>query len=387
MNLSRISLVLVNLALIFSCSSKSVPLSSDDSGFLYGLFDSPLKPETQFHIRVLKTASQNDSYRLQNLRAILGGLNSIIKISDDDYFIRRQVSLIDDIISSAKVSSKIPENVSPFKDDYKGWVSLDRSRSYGEEIVLNEAYSFFYIAEFLHYQLKSGWVDRSRSNKTWWEEKVQFVEEHIWVKWYTRSLSYHGNPHRYFLRSRVHMASHWAGIAMYLERISDNIEIQKQCEELYQTYDMLLKRNLKHHPVEIGAYIWNSTYDNVSNTFAIKADKSIIQDVSHGNHVVSYIVAAYELESLNWQHRDILGLCNTVKMLYNKVENRFADNVDGSESTSRRGWGNFQADGWVKLSHYDDEVRQIFDSFSNDIKVLNRYSQYFQFRSNFLRER
>lgn len=372
------------LPIFLSCSSKSVTLSQADSDFLYGLFDSTVTSETEFHTRIIKTSREYNSYRLQNLRAVLGGLNAIIRTTKDDYFIQQQISIIDDIVNSARISSEIPENVSPFKDPYRGWVSLDRSRLYGEEVILNESYSFFYIGEFLYYQKESGWVSESRSNQDWWEEKVRFIEEHIWNKWYTRSIEYHGNPHRYFLRGRTHMGSHWAGIAMYLEMITSNEEIQAQCRILYQSYDLLLRRNFRPHPLDNTAYVWNSTYDDVTGTFAVKAEETLIQDVSHGNHVISYVVAAYELGNQNWKREDIQRLCNTVKAIYKEKENRFADNVDGSEGTSRRGWGNFQADGWVKLSLYDPEVDSIFERFSKDKRVLRKYNQEFQFRSNFI---
>lgn len=376
--------VLLLIATIPSCSSKSVSLSKADTEFLYALFDSTTTSEREFHRRVIKTASEYNSYRLQNLRAVLGGLNSLIRTTQDDYFVQHQMSIIDGIVNSARASSEISENVSPFKDSFKGWISLDRARLYGEEIVLNEGYSFFYIAEFLYYQMESGWVKQSTPNRNWWEEKVKFIEDHIWTKWYTRSIRFHGNPHRYFLRGRTHMGSHWAGVAMYLEKISSNVEIQNQCNILRQSYDLVLRRNLRPHPLDKEAYVWNSTYDDVTGTFAIKADESLVQDVSHGNHVVSYIVAAYELYNDTWKRRDIQGLCNTLKAIYKKNENRFSDNVDGSEANSRRGWGNFQADGWIKLSKYDAGVRQIFDRFAGDGEVLRKYNQEFQFRSNLI---
>jgi hypothetical protein len=332
----RNSSTLIFLFFVLSCSSKSASLSEADAGFLYGLFDSTVTSEGEFDRRVIKTAGEYNSYRLQNLRAVLGGLNSLIRTTQDEFFVQQQISIIEDIINSARVSSEIPENTSPFNDAFKGWISLDRSRLYGEEIVLNEGYAFFYIAEFLYYQKESGWISQSRRNRSWWEKKVEFVEEHIWTKWYTRSISYHGNPHRYFLRGRTHMGSHWAGVAMYLEKLTSNSEIQEQCRILRESFDLLLRRNLRPHPLDKTAFVWNSTYDDVTGTFAIKPDEWLVQDVSHGNHVVSYIVAAYKLDKTTWNRRDIQGLCNTLKAIYKKDENRFADNVDGSEGESRR---------------------------------------------------
>lgn len=382
--MSKLILVsLIIICLFCGCKTGLGSLSIEHHRKLYELFNN-LYASADIHKRVPEPNNYYDSYELQDLRSVLGGVNSIIKAGQDDYFIDQQVAIIDNVVNSARITYQIPENISGFKDDFKGWISMDSSQYFGEEIVLNEAYSFFYIAEFLFYMLKSGWVNQSSDNRTWWSDKVDFVEKHIWLKWYSRSLRFHGNPHRYFLRSRVHMGSHWAGIAMYLQKITRDPLIQKQCEELYLTYDTLLKRNLNPHPLRTEAYIWNSTYDDVSGTFAVEVDKSLVQDVSHGNHVVSYIIAAYELGNGNWKLTDIRRMSNTVKILYDEDNNRFADLLDGTENNCYAGRGNFQADGWVKLAHYDEDVRKIYSAFAKDQRILKKYRQDFQFWGNFL---
>src|SRR5690606_27986256 len=130
----------------------------------------------------------------------------------------------------------------------------------------------------------------------------------------------------YFLRNRTHMGSHWAGIAMYLGEITNNEQIVKQTNEVQRQYDMLLKRNLQ---LKKGAYVWNSTYDDVRGTDAGKGKAIVIQDGSHGNHVVAYVVAAYELGNKNWTKKDLKRLSKTVpRIMYNKKTNSFADKVD-----------------------------------------------------------
>lgn len=366
------------------CTSKRFHFDNKIEKLFYDLYNPSDSPESVFHQKVFNTAKYQDSYRLQNLRSLLGGLNAIIETTNSDYFIHQQITIVDDIINSARVSKEISENIS-FRDNFKGWISLNRSRLYGEEIVLNEGYSFFYILQFLHYQKMVDWVGKNRRNKRWWNKNLSFVEEHIWNKWYSRSQSVRGNPYLYFLRSRTHMGAHWAGIALYLERISENAEIKRQCKEVQFQYDLLLKRNLRPNPQDNSAYIWNATYDNIEGTFAIKADTSIIQDVSHGNHVVAYIIAAHEALNKNWTETDIKMLCNTIKnIIYNKKERKFYDNVDGTFSSIRPGWGNFLADGWVKLSKYDPDVFIIFKELTKNERILNRYNQSFQMKANFL---
>jgi hypothetical protein len=102
----------------------------------------------------------------------------------------------------------------------------------------------------------------------------------------------------------------------------------------------------------------------MEGTFAVSSPKNIIQDVSHGNHVVSYIIAAYEFGNKNWTLADIHKLSYTLKkFMYDRQNNMFHDNVDVSSDENRPGWGNFVADGWVKLAAYDEAVKDIFQMF------------------------
>lgn len=220
-------------------------------------------------------------------------------------------------------------------------------------------------------------------NKKWWNESVQFIEQNIWTKWRTRSYKiFNKKYNHYFLRNRTHMGSHWAGIAMYLAEITNNQEIKEQVIEVQRQYDLLLKRNLK---IKKGAYIWNSTYDDVKGTDAYKDKIVRVQDVSHGNHVVLYIISAYKLGNLNWTLLDVEHLVNTFKnRIYKKKENTFADNVNGTNDKSRPGWGNFIADGWVGLAAYDKDIYAILTRFQNK-DVLKKYDQELMYRANLLK--
>ena len=78
------------------------------------------------------------------------------------------------------------------------------------------------------------------------------------------------------------------------------------------------------------AYVWNSTYDDVSGTDASGTKKSVIQDVSHGNHVVAYIIAAHEFGDKNWSKTDIDKIANTFKKnVFNKKNHSFNGDING----------------------------------------------------------
>lgn len=325
----------------------------------------------------LNKSESADAYQFMSLRKTISAINVMIKSSGEEYWIVQQKRIIDNLVGSSRISSTIPGNQT-FKDQFQGWISLFDNKSRQNEVPLYESYSFFYITQFLYFIRNSTWISQSDSNRLWWNHTLSFVEKNIWTKWYERSMASFHNHYRYFLRSRTHMGSHWAGIAMYLTALSSNAQIKSQAAELIQQYDTLLKRNLRTFQ---GGYVWNSTYDNVKGTYAAKSSASTIQDVSHGNHVVSYIIAAYRFGNKDWTIEDIRRLAVTLKtVIYDNQNNRFRDNVDGSASSERPGWGNFVSDGWLKLAAYDDEVKTIFQQFEKS-GMLKKYNQDFLFRA------
>lgn len=339
------------------------------------------------HSVAVNISLSGNSYEFMALRQYLGALNVMIKVTKDEELIQKQITLINNVMNTSQVSNSIVSSIYPQKDEFRGWiVHRANDRNIGAvnvEVPLFESYSFFYIAEFLHLLKENGWVNQSLDNKKWWENTVGFVEQHIWTKWRTRSHKINGGYNAIFLRGRTHMGSHWAGIASYLHEVTTDMDIKQQTSELVQQYDRLLKRNLR---LKKGAYVWNATYDDVMDTDASYVKENIIQDGSHGNHVISYVVAAYELGNKNWTKKDLQRFSNTItKVMYDKKTNTFADNVDGSRDRTFTGRGNFVGDGWVKLGYYDKTAAKVFKRFSNNESLLRRYNQNLQFKATFLK--
>lgn len=336
----------------------------------------------------LKIATSGNSYDFMGLRKYIGALNVMIKGTNDEELIQKQIKLVDNLINSSQISQSILNSTYEYKDKFKSWIvhkaDNGNKATINKEVSLFESYTFFYVAEFLYILKENGWIEKSVDNKKWWNETVQFVEQNVWTKWRSRSYKiFNKKYNHYFLRNRTHMGSHWAGIAMYLGEITNNEQIVKQTNEVQRQYDMLLKRNLQ---LKKGAYVWNSTYDDVRGTDAGKGKANVIQDGSHGNHVVAYVVAAYELGNKNWTKKDLKRLSKTVtRIMYNKKTNSFADKVDGTVHESRPGWGNFVGDGWVKLAKYDKEAAKIFKQFSTNDKLLKKYKQELQYNTTILK--
>src|SRR5690554_2839564 len=273
------------------------------------------------YVKAVGFSNRGNSYQFMDLRGYLDTNNVLIKKQNKENVIEFQWLLINNVVNSAQISKDIKHNKSPFKDNYKSWVSLSERSMFNQEVPLYEGYSFYYITQFLYYTKINGWSGASLQNKKKWYELLSFIETNIWTKWYERSFKEKGNYYYYFLGRRTHMGSHWAGIAMYLNKLSDDTHIINQTAIMLNQYDILLKRNLQKK--EKG-YIWNSTYDNVEGTLAYMDKGNQIQDVSHGNHVVTYIVAAYEMENENWTFEDIKRLSYTLKeFIYNNEKVKF----------------------------------------------------------------
>lgn len=380
-------LSVVILLIISSCKTSTTKkrffVANTFNNLYIGKGNTILKIEQE----ILTKSISGNSYDFMSLRDFLGGMNVLIIKTNDETYINNQCVAVDNIVNSSQVSRFIKGNQS-YRDSYRGWVALNTNEQNKStkfnEIPLFESYSFFYITQFLYILQENGWKEKSAINKQWWENTLNFIEKNEWEKWYERSYNSKGNHYWGFLRSRTHMGSHWAGIAMYLSKMSRNADKLRQYEELRKQYDILLNRNLKLNLNVPSAYVWNSTYDNTEGTDAIKQDHSIMQDVSHGNHVVTYVIASYELDSTVWRRGDISKLCSTFKnVIYNKSTNIFADNVDGTIDNSRPGWGSFVADGWSKLSKYDVEIEVILNEAVKDKKIQS-YNQGLQLKVNLM---
>src|SRR5690606_11003320 len=234
----------------------------------------------------LNKSKSSDAYMFMSLRNTVAAFNIILDKEYNRDVIEEYKLIVDNIINTAQVSKEIQNNRYRFKDTYMGWITLKENSSSHIEVPLYESYIFLRITHFL-YQLKNmGWVEESKENQAWWNKTLSFVEENVWNKWVSRSFKKY-NSYRYLLRSRTHMGSHWAGIAMYLNNITSNLKIKEETKKIVEQYDLLLKRNLK---ISGETYIWNSTYDDVEGTDAYKDTTKRMQDVSHANHVVLYII-------------------------------------------------------------------------------------------------
>src|SRR5690625_2633803 len=172
----------------------------------------------KFKDDAINISMSNDSYQFMSLRKYLGGLNTIINQTKDTSLIKEQILIIDNLIKTAQTSNVIAHS-KKYKDNYKGWISKSKHESI--EIPLYESYSFIYITEFLYILDKIGWKNETVQNKNWWNGTLEFIENNEWKKWRERSYKAKRKYNWYFLRGRTHMGSHWAGLALYLNKLTN----------------------------------------------------------------------------------------------------------------------------------------------------------------------
>lgn len=241
----------------------------------------------------------------------------------------------------------------------------------GKEFILFEGYLFRYIAQYQYL---------NPTNKI---SDPDFVKN-IFLKWYNRSMEQNGDASTLY-GIRLHMGSHWATVAAYLTKLDP--KNQALYKSFVSIYDEQLKKSLKvviHEGKE--CYVWNSTYkDGFTNVLKKRKKEVAIQDVSHGNHIVQYVVDAYNLGFDSWTKKDLERFANTLKYLIWNNKSKPSDYVDGTYSNTSgiKGMGWKQSDGWMKLMVVlkDRELFTIYDNFykKNSSKINKFYPnlQYF----------
>lgn len=316
--------------------------------------------------RYMAKSLSGDAYDFMMMSDILDALQCMYLSTGEKAYINDLVKIISNILSTAQVSKEIPGSIYAYKDDYLGWTSKNRLSEYNNEVILYEGYTFRFITLLLYHLHQSGWPSLSSENQTWYDHTLHFIEKNIWEKWNSRNYRMTEQPYTFLFRSRAHMGSHNALIAFFLKEITTDPIIKAQCTEFYNIYDLLLKRNFKPNPAVPQAYIWNSTWDDVSGTPASPVNYDEIQDVVHGNHVLSYVTASKKFGNTNWSDKEIDSICNTVRLvIFNPQTFSFFNLVDGTYSpTIERHRGNYQAEGWIKLSWFNREIWNLYIDFA-----------------------
>lgn len=318
------------------------------------------------------------SKNVEDLEALSYGLDAILtmyEVTDSLNYLDVAMSLVNNNIGNALVTNQIKGNRFIYRDNYKGWIEQGKDSTSGvfhREVVLDEAYFYQYVCRLLRVINQNKRLIRKKRYRKFFTRTLDFVETNIWDKWISRGVRDSKNRYYFLLLSRTHMASHWAYIAAELYFLSGKMNRQDDYLNFVNTYNKKLEGNFHRY----GNYIsWNQTWDSNKHT------TSIIQDVSHGNLVISYIVEAYDLGL--WTDYDAIErIINTLKdKLWDPEDCLFRDNMDGT--TIHAGpllgdVGSFQSDGFVKLTRYDKSLFPVYEKFIECSKYLTAWYQYGQ---------
>jgi hypothetical protein len=335
----------------------------------------PLKPNW------LSLSESSPVEHMQPLSYGLDALSAMFEATDSVSYLDDEIKIVNNIIAASRVTENIADNTYPFKDKYKGWIvtdSLFAKEIYHSETVLSEIYFFQYVTRLLKDIRNKESIYQTQRYKIFYEQTLDFVETNIWDKWVNRGIRYSKDRYNFLLLGRTHMSSHWAYIAAELAGLATNSNKKADYLQFVNVYNSQLQH----------VFYTYDTYVSWSQTFAHDSAKQItkdnVQDVSHGNLVVSYIVEAYDLGL--WKDTDIVRrIINTLKdKLWSPDQCLFRDNMDGTMFMAGKSGsvGSFQADGFVKLTRYDSSLVNIYTKFIACSPLLERWHQYGQLFAN-----
>ena len=335
--------------------------------------------------RIMHNSSTREgSYRLMRLSRGVGALIAMYEATNSIEYLEESADLIDKILKGAVRGRDIPKNPENFKDDYLGWINnaADDVSNHDtgpplREVPLYESYLFRYMVKMAYIVLTSDDIDKKSRIYKRAENIHQFVARNGWEKWYVRGEKNRPGCYPYLFRNRTHMTSHWAIVALFLRELTDDSSKIQQYTSFLELYDKQLRDNFK--VTKDNAYLWNSTWDSPwpynSNCNKVERTKNA-QDVIHGNHVVTYIIEAYQMGLQGWGKQDISRLVNTVKfLLYDKKTNTFWGDLKGQVVPTVRDGIQF-SDGFVKLSRYDQELLELFNNVADEHYVKQNPNYY-----------
>jgi hypothetical protein len=333
-------------------------------------------PLKEYWIRLSKSNNVED---LEQLSYGLDAILAMYETTDSLNYLNDAITLVNNNLKQARITKKIPQNKYILRDKYKGWIQNGKDSTSGvfhKEVVLDEIYFYQYVCRLLKDIKTNKSLRRQQPYKKFSRQTFNFIETNIWDKWISRGLRYKKNPYHFLMLVRTHMASHWAYIAAELYFLTRDSKRKIAYLNFVNFYNNQLEKNFHKYENYIS---WNQTWDD-------SPSDRIIQDVSHANLVVSYLVEAYDLGL--WTDFDaIQRIIITLKdKLWDSNDCIFKDNIDGTmipASQVHRSIGSFQTDGFVKLTRYDGSLFPIYEKFMECSKYLAAASyQYGQLFAN-----
>jgi hypothetical protein len=307
--------------------------------------------ESEHQSTYLGLSTSGNSWSYYNLGYAIDALGAMFEATGDVKYLDRALLYVGNVVASAVPSSTLA--ASQFKDGYLGWGAWNHPTDpsiAGGEYPLYESYLWRYVTRLLRVMKQSPAVQASPAYQRTWQDLLAFSKANIFDKWLAR-----GRDNLY--RSRTHMASHWAFIALDLWHLTQDPVERARYREVVDNvnlhlpnYPSSLRQQLRASAVSPAAYFWSDVWASTATPG---------QDVSHANGVLAYIVEARDL-GVEWGDADVRAMARTlldVVWIPEGTGYRYAAYVDGSGTGN--GWFN---DGFVKLGRYDPVIQKRLES-------------------------
>lgn len=322
--------------------------------------------------RYTALSTSKNTYNFMALGYYINANNNMYLKTKDKSFLEANLDIIKPILIDESSSNYLNDN---WKMNVEK--SNQNSSSNGKDHSISEAYFFRYVGEYLDI-LKSNNIYKEYHSKIFKGIKSSFY------KWKNKSFKQYGDYSLLF-HQRIHIGANWAIVALYLNKFDG--KNNSDYKDFYTLFDKQLQKTLVlKQSGGLNYYVWNMNYPEKFTKFlqSIKKDNLIIQDVSHGNHVVLYLIKAKELNNKTWTNFNFQYLSNTLKLKI-LVANSIKDNVDGSSTPSLKNTGWKISDGWLKLIYKDNSLEPLFEkSLKNYQSNIKNSSLELQFKSIYL---
>ena len=291
----------------------------------------------------LRRSRSSDSWDFYFLSYSIDAYTSMFEATGEARYADAALGYVENMVASARPSSSFSKGQG---DQYLGWVS-QRPDVRGEEVPLFESYCWRYATRLLRV-LRESPLYQYPAYPDRYERLLAFAETNIFEKWYARGAD------KFIYRSRTHMAAHWAYIALNLSKLTTSDARRARYQEVMRTIDDRLRAQLHPSRTEPAAYWWSDVWGEECTG----RGREVCQDVSHGNGMVSYVVAARDLNAA-WSAEDVARFSRTFTAFVRGLDGIYPEYING------KGRGNgWIADGFVKLGRYDPAVQSVLQDYA-----------------------
>lgn len=309
-----------------------------------------------------------DSWSFYKLAYSLDAHIAMFQATGKLEYLDRSLQLINNMIKNAIPSSQLPR--SEFKDNYLSWAnhSNEELGNDGRQYPLYESFCWRYVTSLLKVLKGSPEILKDKNYASQYLNILSFTESNIFDKWNSRGSGY-------IYRSNAHMTSHWARISLDLWLITGKSKYQT----VFNNFNLSMRSQIKKNKKMSGAYIWDTQWNSSALIAKMTNMKSQIepiqiQDISHGNAIVGYIIEAYEA-GIAFKRSDINALLFTFNKVVWKNQGSSAMYIDGTG----QGYGRF-VDGFMKLGRYSTALQKRLENYDfGKSTVYNRRNQFYAY--------